>query len=68
MIFKHNFNIISFCAHSPLFNKDNFFVALLIISNVKGDWDAEKVIDIPNKKVIELRKKCKDFYVCCTIR
>ena len=35
---------------------------------LQGDWDAEKVIDIPNKKVIELRKKCKDFYVCCTIR
>ena len=28
---------------------------------LQGDWDAEKVIDIPNKKVIELRKKCKDF-------
>ena len=34
-----------------LFNKDNCSVEVVTIFKLKGDWDAEKVIDIPNKKV-----------------
>ena len=37
---RHLFHKISKCSE-----KDQ------IIFNLKGDWDAEKVIDIPNKKV-----------------
>ena len=77
--FLHNFkngkkNILWWCSNcSPsskilFFNKDNFFVELLTIFNVKGDWDAEKVIDIPNKKVILLKQKCLDFDIICNIR
>ena len=43
--------MLCFATFSALFNKDSCFIELLTISNVKGDWDAEKVIDIPNKKV-----------------